>query len=122
MADLLETSSNWLGQMRKTHLSRTVVYSRNGETAPVLASKGKTHGEISTEEGLTIDASVQDWLIEAADLAVFDEPEDGDRIIETVSGANVIWEVHSPGEPEPTWRWADSFRKTYRIHCVEVSD
>lgn len=124
MSDLIDNACAWLGTQRKAYASRTVTYSRAGITVSVLGTKGKTEAELSTENDLLIDASIQDWLIDAEDLVlngVAVQPADGDTIAETVGTSTVTWEVRSPGDPEPTWRWADSFRRTYRIHTVEVS-
>jgi hypothetical protein len=61
----------------------------------------------------------RDYLIRAENLP-FGTPRDGDRITETVDGAELTFDVQRPFTGEPAWRWSDAQRTVYRIHCKRV--
>jgi len=121
MADLLEKASAWLGQMRKTHLSRTVTYIRGDHQLQVAAMIGSTIFEIDDQYGAVERFESRDFLISAADLILDGEvtqPRPGDQIKE-MQGRTFVYEVMSPGK-EPCWRYSDSYRQMLRIHTKQV--
>lgn len=59
----------------------------------------------------------RDYLIAASALPA--EPDEGDRITETVNGVPVTFEVCLPDTGEPAWRWSDPARTVYRLHVKE---
>jgi len=61
----------------------------------------------------------RDFLIEAADLEEFGEPERGDRVMDTLNGKVELFEVMAPGG-EPHFRYSDPYRKVFRIHTKHV--
>jgi len=117
--DLLEQSSAWLDDQRRKYLSRTVVYSRAGDSTEVLATVGRTTFDVSDEYGIAQHWESRDYLVLAADLAGFGLPQRGDRITETVSGQTLVYEVLAPGGETP-WRWSDAYHRTLRIHTKQV--
>lgn len=124
MQDMMQRGSEWLTRMRKQYAGRTIVYHR-GDLSDTIdgATKGKTAGELQTEHGMTLAADISDWIIPVNDLVLNGqkiEPEEGDQIVETLNGTEVVWEVASPGEPEPAWKYEDQYRQAYRIHTKQV--
>lgn len=121
MTDLLEQSSAWLDGQRRQFLSRTVVYSRGDLTAEVPATLGRTNAEAQSESGAIQEWASEDFLILAADLAVFGLPQPGDQITDTGGdGEAFVYEVMSPAGGPP-WRYSDPYRRTLRIHTKQVS-
>lgn len=124
MKDMCHIGAEWLTDMRRQYAGRTVIYRRGSESTVIDgATKGKTSGELQTEHGMTISSDITDWIIPVRAL-VFDgqsmEPEEGDNIVERLNGSEVVWEVASPGEPEPAWKYEGQYRLAYRIHTKEV--
>lgn len=123
MSDLLEQASAWLDEQRMRHLSRTVVYERDGEFVEVSATVGQTIFLIDESYGATIRHVRRDYLIATADLVLNEQPtlpKRGDRIKETHDGKVFIHEVMGPGGNEPDWRYSDPYRRTLRIHTKQV--
>ena len=119
MADLLEQSSAWLDDQRRRFMSRTVVYSRAGDSLEVLATVGRTTGEAADDDGLIQKWESRDYLILTEDLAAFGLPRAGDRITEAAGDEMFVYEV-MPMPGEPAWRWSDPYRRTLRIHTKQV--
>ena len=122
MADLLEQASDWLGGMRRTYLSRRVVYSRGDDSVEVAATVGRTVFEIDDGSGAVVQWESRDFLIAAVDLVLAGEivePLPGDRIGETQDGKVYVYEVLAPGK-EPCWRWSDPYGRTLRVHTKQV--
>lgn len=116
MADLLRKGSQWLEQMRTTHLSSPVTYRRSGAADLLInATFGKTDYEVADESGLTTGAHVWDFLVLAAALPGI-EPRPGDVIV--ADGRR--FEVLALGNDVKGWRWSDPYRQTYRIHTKDI--
>lgn len=63
-----------------------------------------------------------DWLILRTELSIAGDqfhPKAGDQIKRVLDGIEKTYEV-LPGEGDTSWRWADSFENTYRIHTKEI--
>ena len=122
MADLLKTGSDWLEDMREAHASGTVVYSRGEDSVEIAATIGRTEFEIDNGYGVIERTESRDFLLSAAALVlggVLAWPQRGDRIAENVGEDTYIYEVMAPGN-EPPWRYADSYRRTFRAHTKHV--
>ena len=126
MTDLLSTGATWLEAQRRAHLTKPVVYRRPGtgggvaQEAVVPATVGKTTFEVLTAGGVLERVESRDYLIAAADLAAFGQPQRGDRVIEDTGGSRHTAEVMAPGR-EPHWRWSDVNRLVYRIHTKHLA-
>jgi len=123
MSGLLEKGSNWLEDQRHTHLTRTVVYQRGGESVEVAATVGRTVFEQADEFGVIHRTESRDFLVRTADLmlaTVQTLPKAGDRISETAGDQTFVYEVMAPGN-EPPWRYSDPYRRTLRIHTKHVA-
>ena len=114
MADILKSALSWLESQRKKHLTSPVIYRRNGNTAEVPATIGKTIFRIEDDYGRIVHYESRDYLISSADLlinGIIIIPEKGDEIIDD----GFIYEVMAPAN-EPEWRYSDTYRNTLRIH------
>ncbi len=111
MPDLLETGVAWHETMRKTHMSRDVIYTPLATATPIAlkATPGRTQFESGNDAGLIVDAETSDWVIVYADLGR--EPEPGDII---VWGART-YEVMPLGG-EACWRYSGVNRTSIRVH------
>jgi len=122
VTDLLQVGSDWLGTMRKAHLSRTVVYQRGDDSVEVLATVGRTVFETADAYGVVEHSESRDFLVAAADLVLDGTvtlPQRGDKILETQDGKTFVYEVMAPGR-EPHYRFSDAYRRTLRIHTKQV--
>jgi len=119
MTDILDTASSWLTSMNRTHRGRTVTYVRGDMTAQVTSVVGRTVFQVPREYGLFEEVETRDYLIEVSDLADFSEPAAGDQVKDTLNGTVQIFEVMAPGD-EPVFRYADLFRRVFRIHTKHV--
>ena len=119
MPDLLEQSQEWLTAMNRLHRSRPVTYARGTQRVTVPAVVGKTLFKVESGYGLFERVESRDYLIEAADLTSFGEPQRGDRVKETLDGRVEVFEVMAPNA-EPHFRYSDPYRKLYRIHTKHV--
>ncbi|TVQ64480.1 MAG: hypothetical protein EA379_01295 [Phycisphaerales bacterium] len=122
MADLLERGSEFLSRKRHAHMSRTVVYSRGGETVELQATVGRTEFEQQDRFGVLQRTESKDFLVRSEDL-VFSgarvEPQFHDRILDSDGSQTWIYEVMAPGG-EPPFRFSDHSRRTMRIHTKLV--
>lgn len=123
MANLLNTSLNWLEEQRHEHLTREVTYERGAESVTLLATIGKSDFEQLDEFGVVHRAQARDFLVRVQDLVISGVttlPEAGDRIREADGGVSYVHEVMSPAG-QPPWKYSDAFRRTLRIHTKLVS-
>ena len=120
MSDLIRQGSQWLEQMRASHMSSPVTYRRDEDSHEVNATFGRTEYEVEDEYGLRVGAQVTDFVI-SAEVFPFDEPEAGDQIVvpSTGSGQATVYEVMNLAG-QGHWRWSDPYRQTMRIHTKEV--
>lgn len=124
VADLLANASEWLRGQRKEYLGQSVIYSQDGVTDTLIATKAETRFETDIGDGVLVTGRQVDWLIDAEDLvAGFGSgarPEAGDRLQAGSGASAVIYTVVQIGG-ENIWRWHDRQNKTYRIHTIETS-
>jgi len=106
MTDILQDGLDYLDEVRKAHLTQSVVYTRGANTVTLLATMGATKYETTNEYGITVGGEVIDFLLTAADLilaSVTVEPEQGDTITVTRNAEAHIFEV-LPLAAEGVWR------------------
>jgi len=124
MSDMLARGVEWMHKRRAAYMTRTVTYRRGrGSTAAeaeVLATIGQTVFRLTTESGAELRVVMRDYLIEAALLSDFGDPELGDQVDEADDELTRTYEVMSPGGGEPEWRWSDRAGGQLRIHTKEV--
>jgi hypothetical protein len=122
MSDLLQQASGWLEEKRTAYASHVVTYVRGDKSVALSATVGKTTFEVDDGYGVLVRHESRDFLILAADLVLNDTsvlPQRGDRIRETQGATTFIYEVTAPGK-EPCWRYSDPYRKTLRIHTMQI--
>ena len=122
MADLLQTGSDWLEDMRAEHATRSVTYHRGADSVQVQATVGKTIFEIDNGYGILEKVESRDYLILTVDLVLNGQeilPQRGDQVKETDGSKTYTYEVMAPGK-EPHYRFSDPYRKTLRIHTKQV--
>jgi hypothetical protein len=62
----------------------------------------------------------RDFVIKAGSLP-FGEPLRHDKIVETLNGVDVTYEVTSP-RGVPVFHWGDAFRQTVRVHTIATAE
>ena len=120
MVDRLGAGLAWLDRQRERFMTRAVTYLRGAQAVTVRATIGRTVFRLDTAYGGAERIASRDYLIRAAHLAAFGEPQRGDRVIETAGGLRHIHEILAPGQ-EPAWTWTDPDRRTYRIHAKHLT-
>ena len=100
MTDQLNTAVGWLAGMMSESMARTVTYARGEDTVEIAATVGRTEFLVAGDDGSQFAVESRDYVFTAEDL-VLDEtvtlPERGDRITDTVAGAEHVYEVMAPG-------------------------
>jgi hypothetical protein len=99
--------------IQRGSLSTTLVPTVLGSQLLKIAGDEGTTQTVRTDKDFFILAT--DYLIDAEAV----EPERHDRIVETIDGVTAVYEVLPYGD-EKEFRWADEFRKVYRIHTKRV--
>ncbi len=114
MGDMIRDGMSWLAQQSKTHISRSVSYSRGSTSYTVSATIGRTERESYDQNGASILAVSRAYLILVDDLVLI--PCKGDRI--TDSGE--VYEV-LPAAGEDSYRASDAHGIRWRIHTKRIS-
>ena len=74
MIDILEQGQQWLSDKLTTHASRPVVYERDSQGVEVTATIGRTLFEHDDGQGAVIQTQVRDYLIDANQLVLSEQP------------------------------------------------
>lgn len=115
MADLLQTGVNWLADQREDYMSQSVTATRGTASATFDATFGSNIYEISDENGITVKAKADDFIVTASDYdfgAGPVAPQRGDTI--TALDGRIFQTLDLAGQP--CYRPADPFGKSLRIH------
>ncbi len=119
MADLLQRGMVWLTNQLQDHASQPVVYVRGELWVELQATLGRTVFALDQEiAGVPVEYGEVDFLIRSGDVVLAGqrvEPADHDEIWWTDEGVTRVYEALAPGN-EPSWRYADPFRRMFRIH------
>lgn len=99
--------------LRRGSLETTLVPTVLGSQLLKITAEEGTSQTVRTDKDFFILAT--EYLIDAAAV----EPERGDRITEVIDGVTAVYEVLPYGD-EKEFRWADEFRKVYRIHTKRI--
>lgn len=120
---LLDRAASFLATKQQQAYGRTITYARGAETATLTAWLGTSFFARSTEDpGASLVTSERDYMIAAADLVIGGSqtvPQSGDRILETVDGEELIFEILVTAG-EPGWRYSDQTRQIIRVHTKRV--
>jgi hypothetical protein len=132
---LLDGTGPWLAEQMRLASARTV--DEDGEALPAgtLVYRRKAGGEDTdltgiawvgrtvfvhrspTDRGPSVVFGDRDYLIPCS--ALEHEPEEGDRVIETIGTERLTFELLVTAG-EPAWRYSDPARTVYRVHTKEV--
>jgi hypothetical protein len=121
MSNILKTGLAYLNKQRNAHMTDSVTYRRGGSVMVdgLAATPGKTVFRLDSGYGVSVRKDMRDFLINTEDLilnGVVVEPEKRDEIIHD----GIIYEVSSPGNDEPAWRYSDAYNQTLRIHTKNM--
>lgn len=120
MSDLLASGAAWLAGQLAAGASRSVRYSRGADFGSVNATIGTSRFEAQGTSGVIEQWESRDFVIKAGTLP-FGEPQRHDKIVETVNGVDVTYEVTSP-RGVPVFHWGDAFRQTVRVHTIATAE
>jgi len=120
MSDLLASGAAWLAGQLAAGASRSVRYSRGADYGTVSATIGSSRFESQGTSGVIEQWESRDFIIKAGTLP-FGEPLRHDKIVETVNGVDVTYEVTSP-RGVPVFHWGDAFRQTVRVHTIATAE
>jgi hypothetical protein len=120
MSDLLASGAAWLAGQLAAGASRSVRYSRGADFGSVNATIGTSRFESQGTSGVIEQWESRDFVIKAGTLP-FGEPLRHDKIVETVNGVDVTYEVTSP-RGVPVFHWGDAFRQTVRVHTIATAE
>lgn len=120
MSDMLSSGAAWLANQLSAGASRSVRYSRGADYGAVLATIGTSRFESQGTSGVVEMWESRDFLIKAGSLP-FGEPLRHDKIVETLNGVDITYEVTSP-RGVPVFHWGDAFRQTVRVHTIATAE
>ena len=120
MSDMLASGASWLAGQLAAGASRSVRYSRGADYGTVNATIGTSRFESQGTSGVVEMWESRDFIIKAGTLP-FGEPLRHDKVIETINGIDVTYEVTSP-RGVPVFHWGDAFRQTVRVHTIATAE
>jgi len=120
MADMLSAGATWLAGQLASGASRSVRYQRGVDFGLVNATIGTSRFESQGTSGVIEQWESRDFVIKAGTLP-FGEPLRHDRIVETINGVDVTYEVTSP-RGVPVFHHGDAFRQTVRVHTISINE
>ena len=120
MSDMLASGASWLAGQLAAGASRSVRYSRGADYGTVNATIGTSRFESQGTSGVIEQWESRDFIIKAGTLP-FGEPVRHDKVIDTVNGIDITYEVTSP-RGVPVFHWGDAFRQTVRVHTIATAE
>jgi len=120
MSDLLASGASWLAGQLSASASRSVRYYRGTNYGVINAAVGTSRFESQGTSGVLETWESRDFVIKAGTLP-FGEPLRHDKIVETVNGVDVTYEVTSP-RGVPVFHYGDAFRQTVRVHTIATTE
>jgi hypothetical protein len=116
--DALRAGAAWLATQLKSSAATNVIYRRGQAWQVIAATIGQTTFESADQNGVVEQWQSRDFIIAAADFP-HAEPLRGDRIVEMVNGAAVVFEAAAP-RGVPLFRYGDAWHSTIRVHAKRV--
>jgi hypothetical protein len=120
MADMLSAGATWLAGQLAVGASSSVRYYRGVDYGVVSATIGTSRFESQGTSGVIEQWESRDFIIKAGTLP-FGEPLRHDKIVETINGVDVTYEVTSP-RGVPVFHHGDAFRQTVRVHTISINE
>jgi hypothetical protein len=120
----METAMERLSERLTGRIGTTVTLRRGSFTTTLVPTVlGNQLLKITGDDGASQTVRTdKDFLIRSTEYLIDAEavePERGDRIEETIDGTTAVYEVLPYGD-EKEFRWADEWRKVYRIHTKRI--
>ena len=120
MSDLLASGASWLAGQLAAGASRSVRYSRGADYGTVNATIGTSRFESQGTSGVVEQWESSDFIVKAGTLP-FGEPLRHDKVIDTINGIDITYEVTSP-RGVPVFHYGDAFRQTVRVHTIATAE
>ncbi len=118
MSDTIRNGAAWLADQLKASAGTAVEYRRGTASATATAVVGRSVFESQDQSGVSETWEARDYIFRTADFP-HSEPKRGDRIVETLAGVSVVFEVVSP-RGVPLFHHGDPFHSTIRVHTKRV--
>jgi hypothetical protein len=119
--DLLADGAAWLAGRLAASAARTVTYSRGATSITLPATVGASAFEAASTAGVVERWESRDFIVQTSSFTTLGLPQRHDRIVDTLGGFDVTYEVASP-RGVPVWHYGDAFRATMRIHTKAIED
>lgn len=116
MSDLLQTGAAWLANRLSDSASTLCTYHRGNSYAQLRATVGSSTFEAQNQSGVIETWQSRDFIMKASSLP-FGDPRRHDRVVQTINGVDLTYEVATP-QGMPVFRYADPFRQMVRIHTI----
>ena len=116
MADILQSGASWLANQLADSAASLCTYHRGNSYAQVRATVGSSTFEAQSQSGVIEIWQSRDFIIKASSLP-FGEPLRHDKVVETIDGVDLTYEVTSPSGM-PVFRYADPYRNCVRVHTI----
>jgi hypothetical protein len=120
MADLLASGAAWLAGQLAGSAGRQVRYVRGSSSSAITATVGRSMFEAANQSGVLEQWESRDFVVTTTAFP-FGVPQRHDRVVDTLGGSDVTYEVSSP-RGVPVWHYGDGFRATMRIHTKAIDD
>lgn len=120
MSNLFAKARDWLpGMLQQAAGVGPVTYRRGAESITLEPWIGRTLFGSNAHNAARVEWGDRDYLIRVEELTL-GEPQEGDRLLETINGVECVFRVAPPNTGEPAWRWSDATRAMYRLHVRQV--
>lgn len=120
MSDLIANGAAWLADQLAAGAAKSVRYFRGVDSGVVNATIGNSRFEAQGQSGVVELWESRDYIIKAGVLP-FGEPQRHDKIVESINGVDVTYEVTSP-RGVPVFHYGDAFRQTVRVHTIATAE
>ena len=120
MSDLLASGAAWLADQLAAGAAKSCRYYRGVDYGVVNATIGTSRFEAQGQSGVVETWESRDYMIRTGTLP-FGEPLRHDKIVETINGVDVTYEVTSP-RGVPVFHYGDAFRQTVRVHAIATAE
>jgi len=120
MSDLLASGASWLADQLAAGAAKSCRYYRGMDYGVINATIGTSRFEAQGTSGVVETWESRDYMIRAGTLP-FGEPIRHDKIVETINGVDVTYDVSSP-RGVPLFHYGDAFRQTVRVHTIATAE
>lgn len=127
MPDLLDQGSDFLERTRHAHMASAFTYSRPSAASEVevRATVGRSEFQLVGEDGGSLQVESRDYLILVSELVLDGQavtPLAGDLITDENGLRYEVLPSGFSGTGEPSWRYSDLYRRTFRIHTKAIGE